>query len=195
MHFVKEISITKYGNDKQLIPAFLPYKIYQYSDSMFKHLPEDSLKKLEKTMLYSKHSVYYNKTTINRRTHNSNIVNDKTDLKSTNRITKCQDQLKNEYVYRIPLRYFTDLCEINFPLKIDFRIKCHLETKMKKLFKSKKKVTTIAAPYAQIIFTRLPFVQYEQFLLDKNFRQYLETILVSKKILRMGMQKRPIQKT
>ena len=58
MHFVKEISITKYGNDKQLIPAFLPYEIYQYSDSMFKHLPEDSLKKLEKTMLYSKHSIY-----------------------------------------------------------------------------------------------------------------------------------------
>ena len=195
VHFVKEISITKYGNDKQLIPAFLPYEIYQYSDSVFKHLPEDSLKKLEKTMLYSKHSVYYNKTTINRRTHNSNTANDKTDLNIDNRITKFQDQLKNEYVYRIPLRYFTDLCKINFPLKIDFRIKCHLETEMKKLFKSKKKVTTIAAPYAQIIFTRLPFVQYEQFLLDKNFRQYLETILVSKKILRMGMQKRPIQKT
>ena len=162
---------------------------------MFKHLPEDSLKKLEKTMLYSKHSVYYNKTTINRRTHNSNTANDKTDLNIDNRITKFQDQLKNEYVYRIPLRYFTDLCKINFPLKIDFRIKCHLETEMKKLFKSKKKVTTIAAPYAQIIFTRLPFIQYEQFLLDKNFRQYLETILVSKKILRMGMQKRLIQKT
>ena len=139
VHFVKEISITKYGNDKQLIPAFLPYEIYQYSDSVFKHLPEDSLKKLEKTMLYSKHSVYYNKTTINRRTHNRNTANDKTDLNIDNRITKFQDQLKNEYVYRIPLRYFTDLCKINFPLKIDFRIKCHLETEMKKLFKSKKK--------------------------------------------------------
>ena len=68
VHFVKEISITKYGNYKQLIPAFLPFKIYQYSDSMFKHLPEDSLKKLEKTMRYSKHSVYYNKTTIEEHT-------------------------------------------------------------------------------------------------------------------------------
>ena len=28
---------------------------------------------------------------------------------------------------------------INFPLKIDFRIKCHLETDMKKLFESKKR--------------------------------------------------------
>ena len=41
----------------------------------------------------------------------------------------------------------------------------------------------------------MPFVQYEQILLDKNFRQHLETILVSEKILRMGAQKRPIQKT
>ena len=31
-------------------------------------------------------------------------------------------------------------------------------------------------------------------MLDKNFRQYLETI-VSKNILRMGTQKTPIQKT
>ena len=31
------------------------------------------------------------------------------------------------------LRYFTDLGKINFPLKIDFRIKFHLETDMKRL--------------------------------------------------------------
>ena len=38
-------------------------------------------------------------------------------------------------------------------------------------------------------------MQYEEILLDKNFRQHLETIMVSKKILRMGAQKTPIQKT
>ena len=67
---------------------------------------------------------------------------------------------------------------------------------MKKLFKSKtKKVTAIGAPDAQIIFTKPLFLQYEQFLLDKNFRQYLEFIMVSKKILRIDVQKTPIQKT
>ena len=35
----------------------------------------------------------------------------------------------------------------------------------------------------------------QQILLDKNFRQHLETIMVSKKIIRMGAQKTPIQKT
>ena len=44
-------------------------------------------------------------------------------------------------------------------------------------------------------FTKAPFVQYEEILLDKNFRQHLETIIVSKKILRMGAEKTPIQKT
>ena len=63
-HLVKEISITRYGHDKQLIPTFSPYKIYQYSDTMLKHLSKDSLKKIEKTLLYSKQPVYFNKTTI-----------------------------------------------------------------------------------------------------------------------------------
>ena len=83
----------------------------------------------------------------------------------------------------MPLQYLIDIGKINFPLDIDFRIQCHLETDMKKLFESKKKVTVIGVTDAQIIFTKPPFLQYEQFLLDKNFRQYLEIIMVSKKIL------------
>ena len=79
------------------------------------------------------------------------------------------------------MRYFTDIGKINFPLKIDFKIRCHLETDMKKLFDSKKKVNAIGAPDAKIIFTKALFVQYEQFLLDKNFRQYIETIIDFKK--------------
>ena len=56
-------------------------------------------------------------------------------------------------------------------------------------------VKTIPDPDVEILFTQAPFVQYEQILLDKNFRQHLETIMVSKKIIRMGAQKTPIQKT
>ena len=74
-------------------------------------------------------------------------------------------------------------------------VKCHLETHLEKLFESKRNVRTIGVPDAKIIFTKAPFLQYEQFLLDKNFRQYLETILVSKKYLRMDVQKTRIRKT
>ena len=163
--------------------------------------------------MYNKKTVYYPNVNIDKRNHNGDGIsttglsaadiailkrNYARDLNIDNRITKFQAMLKNEHVYRIPLRYFTDLGKINFPTKIDYRIKLHLETEMKKLFESRKLLasgTAIPAPDTKIIFTKAPFIHYEQILLDKNFRQYLETTMVSKKILRMGTQKAPIQKT
>ena len=68
---------------------------------------------------------------------------------------------------------------------------------MGKLFESRKPLaanTALPDPDAEIIYTRAPFVQYEQILLDKNFRQHLETIMVSKKTLRMGAKKRQYRK-
>ena len=47
-NLIKEISITRYGNDKQLMLTFSSYEIYQYSDAMLKHLPEKSLKNFKK---------------------------------------------------------------------------------------------------------------------------------------------------
>ena len=45
---------------------------------------------------------------------------------------------------------------------------------MEKLFESRKALATnatIPEVDAEIIFTRAPFIQYKQILLDKNFRQ------------------------
>ena len=55
-------------------------------------------------------------------------------------------------------------------------------------------VTAVGSPESKIIFKKAPFVQYEQFLLDRNFREYIKTIMIYKKILRMGILKTPIQK-
>ena len=56
---------------------------------------------------------------------------------------------------------------------------------MEKLFESRKVLAAGAdipdSVYAEIIFTRAPFIQFEQILVHKNFRQHLETIMVSKK--------------
>ena len=136
---IKEISVTKYGNNKQVISTFSPYEIYQYSNVMLKHLPRDCLEKIQKMLLYDNTAVYFSETTIDRRTHNSKTAIDKTDLSINKRLQIFKNQLKNEYVCRIPLRYFIDLDKVNFPLQINFRIKCHLETDMKKLFESKKR--------------------------------------------------------
>ena len=50
-HWVKEVSVTKYGSDKELPPTFSPWEVYQYSDSMNKHLSSDALKTIQKTLL------------------------------------------------------------------------------------------------------------------------------------------------
>ena len=213
-HWVEEISITKYGSDKELPLTFSPWEVYQYSDQMLKHLPADDLKTIQKSFLFSKKPVYYGSTSYNRRNFNSKdlvttglntaqITEKKKqhakDLNIDERISLFQDQLADEYVYRIPLRYFSELGKINFPTKIDYRIKLFLEADMNKLFESRKVLasttTTIPSADAEIIFTRAPFIQYEQILFDKHFRQHLETIMVSKKIIRMVAQKTPIQKT
>ena len=51
------------------------------------------------------------------------------------------------------------------------------------------------APDVLIVLLKAPMIQFEQLALDTNFRQYLETILFSAKVLRMGVQKTPYQKT
>ena len=71
---------------------------------------------------------------------------------------------------------------------------------MNRLFESRKLLAaSVAIPTAdaQIILTKARFIQYEQIYLDKNLRQHLETIMVSKKILnyKNGGTKAPIQKT
>ena len=90
-HLIKEISITCYGNDKQIMPTFSTYEIYHYSDAMLKHLPEKSLKKLQKIMLYSNKPVVYNKATIDRGTHNSIILSDITAGNLDDRIALFRD--------------------------------------------------------------------------------------------------------
>ena len=204
---LKERSITKYGSDKELPPTFSPWEVYQDSDQLLKHLPRDALKILQKTLLFSKKIVYFASKSYDRRNYNSKdltytgLTTAETTAKKKNHakvlnidetISLFHSQLENEFVYRIPLRYFSDIGKINFPTKIDYRIKLFLETNMGQLFESRKVIAstaTIDEADAEIIFTRAPFIQYEQILLEKNFRQHLETIMVSKKVLRMGAQK------
>ena len=208
VHWVKEISITKYGSDRELPPTFSPWEIYQYSDQMLKRLPKDSLKAIQKHFLYSKKPVYYGNTAYDRINFNSKDLTTTglntaqitelkkrhaKDLNIDDRTELFRDQLADEFIYRIPLRYFSDVGKINFPTKIDYRIKMFLETDMERLFESRKvlaaSTTSAPAPDAEILFTRAPFIQYEQILLDKNFRQHLETIMVSKKNNKNGCSK------
>ena len=117
-HWVKEISITKYGSDKELPPTFTPWEIYPYSDAMLKHLPKDSLKTIQKHLLYSKKPVFYGNMAYDRRNFNSSDLvttglnatdiatlkkNHAKDNNIDKRIELFSDQISEEFVHRIPL--------------------------------------------------------------------------------------------
>ena len=133
----------------------------------------------------------------------------RSDANFRDKEAKFRNQLKDKYVNRIPLKYFCDIEKINFSTKIDMRIRLTLETDMKKLFESGKnhmgkpktgKLVTSTdpndfepdaippTPDVQIVLLKAPMIQYEKLTLDTNFRQYLETILFSAKLLRMGVK-------
>ena len=128
--------MKKYGDGVQILlksSSYKIYQLYQYSDSILKHLPEKSLKCIEKLLLFGKKKASDNGN-IDRRANNSNTLANITDAKLTDRIDKFADVINSEKVYRIPLRYFWNLGRINYSVKINFKIKCNLETVMSKPF-------------------------------------------------------------
>ena len=149
---------------------------------------------IQDDLLFSKKVVIYPANS-DRRSHNNEEATKQTDNNIEDRQDKFVVQIDSKYVYRIPLKYFYDLGKINFPTKIELKNHCTLETEMKKLFDFKKKVKAIGTSDAQIVFLKALFLQYEEILLIKKFRQYLETIMLSSKVLRIGIQKKPYQKT
>ena len=84
-HWVKEISVTKYSSDKEPLPTFSPWEVYQYSDSMLKYLPSDTLKTISKALLYDRTPVYFAQTGYDRRNHNGANV-DLTGLTTTQQV-------------------------------------------------------------------------------------------------------------
>ena len=204
-----------------MTPTTTPQEIYQYSDAMLKHLPAKSLKVIENDLLYSKEEIVI-PYGLDRRVSGIILDGNKRVIHNVTRSDgnfrdreKFRNQLKDEYMYRIPLKYISNIGKINFPTKIDMKIRLTLETDMKKLFESDKNHTKVKngkdpnstdlsdfepdptppTPDIQIVLLKAPMIQYEQLTLDTNFRQYLETILFSAKVLRMGVQKTLYQKT
>ena len=111
---------------------------------MLKHFPAKSLKVMENDLLYKEEvAIPYNldrrfrgmfKDANNRVIHN--VV--RSDENVRDREAKFRSQLRDKYVYRIPLKYICDIGKINFPTKIDMKIRLTLETDMKKLLESDK---------------------------------------------------------
>ena len=101
---------------------------------MLKRLPKNALKMTQKDLLFSKKAVIYPANS-DRRSHNNDDTTNRTDDNIEDREDKFAVQTDSKYVSRMPLKYFCCLGKINFPTKIDLKIRCTLEIEMKRLFK------------------------------------------------------------
>ena len=79
-----------------ILPTNNSVDIYNYSNTQMKYLPEKSVKKLLKNMLYSNKPVYLDGDT-DRRPNNDDTAADRTDENLTYRIA----QLKNHLLKKI----------------------------------------------------------------------------------------------
>ena len=179
-HLIKETDFKRNGNDIPILPLTNMVDIYRYSDEMLKHMPEEALKTIENDLLYGKNKVRFYGNDNKRRAHyttaNATVPN-RTDENLTDRITKFQNQLKNECIYSIPLKYLCDLGLVNQCYKFNTKYVLTLEKDIQRLFEASINQATDTLPRtvnAEIILTSASYIMYEQFKLDDNFRTYLK---------------------
>ena len=200
-HWIKEIDIKRLGDDVPVLPTTNTIEIYKYSDAMLKHVPKKALKVIENDLLYSRKKVKLPAGEERRDEHTANAenANNRTDDNIDERIQKCQNQLKTDYFYRIPLKYICNLGKVNQPIRFNTKWRITFEQDMQRLFEANTNLGAAAGlpdtVDAKIILKSTPYLLYTQFKLDTNFRNYLETALVSESKLRTGIQKTPYQKS
>ena len=200
-HWIKEIDIKKLGDDQPILPTINTVEIYKYSDQILKHLPSDALELIENDLLYSKKKVKLPDGEDRRKKFiaANGDADERTDDNLDQRIEKFQNQLKNVFVYRIPLKYICELGFVNQPVKFDTKWRIIFEGDMSRLFESKANLadanTAIPAPDVKIILDSAPFLLYHQFNLEDTYRTYLEGALVSSRKLRGGIKLFPYQKS
>ena len=200
-HWIKEIDIKRLGDDVPVLPTTNTIEIYKYSDAMLKHVPKKALKVIENDLLYSRKKVKLPAGEERRDKHTANAgnANNRTDDNIDERIQKFQNQLKTDYFYRIPLKYICNLGKVNQPIRFNTKWRITFEQDMQRLFEANTNLGAAAGlpdtVDAKIILKLTLYLLYTQFKLDTNFRNYLETALVSESKLRTGIQKTPYQKS
>ena len=176
-HWVKEIDIKRSGDNIPILSLTNTFDIYWDSVELLKHMLEKVLKTIGKSLLYSKRSV-----AIDRQAHHLNAANaaNRMDKNLTDRIAKFANQLQNEFIYRTPLKFLYDVGLVNQHFEFNTNYILILETDMQNMFETNANQANnalSAGADAEMIITRTPCIQYEQFQLDDNFKMCLKGTL------------------
>ena len=179
--WIKEVNIKRYGDEVPTLPL-KTIEVYRNSDDMTKHLPKVTLETFYTELLYSKKKVELTGNR-DRRLNNNNTAANRTDENLTERITKFQNIIKENTIYKISLKFLVDIGLVNFPFKFNTKFIFTLETNMNRFFESNVKGDVPNTVDVEIIFYSAPYILHEKFQLDDNFRTYLETTLISNRAL------------
>ena len=192
-HWFTNIDIRRYPDDMNILPTNNSVSIANYSNAQMKYLPEKSVKKLLKTMLYCNKPVYLDGDDT-RRPNNDAVDANRSDPNLTYRIANLKSHLFKKWVYKIPLLYLCDLGKVNFAITTNTKIVLTLERNMNKLFESNKKVAAIPDnPNALINVYDRPYISYQEINLTHQAVLYGTGILRSETALRHGILPAPFQ--
>ena len=166
---------------------------------MLKFEEDDVLKIYQHHLLYSKKKLNYQPVKIDKVIILQMMLMQAEEHDNPdNRIDKFADQLQTEFYYRIPLRFLCSLDLVNQPVKFNTKWLLSFETHYQRLFESKANQANDALPNnvdAKTFLTSTPYIMYQQFKLDDNYRIYFEGIMISNNLLRTGIQSTPYQKS
>ena len=191
-----DIDIKRYPDDLRILPTDKTIEIHDYAEGQLKYLPDNSLKKIRKSFLYTNESIYL-ATDTDRRPNNATTEALRGDSNLIWRKTNFADRIGSETEYRIPLGLLTDLGLCNFPIQTDTRIVITLEINLNKLFEDLKKCAAIPTtdPDASIHYFDRPYIDYQEITLTPTWETYLKDILKEQNGVRMGVLPNPYQQT
>ena len=128
-HWFANIDVRRYPDDMNILATNNSVSIANYSNAQMKYLPEKSVKKLLKTMLYCKKPVYLDGDDT-RRPNNDVVDTNRSDPNLTYCIANLKGHLFKKWVYKIPLLYLCDLGKVNFAITTNTKIVLTLEGNM-----------------------------------------------------------------
>ena len=184
-HWIKEIDIKRYPDQFKILPTNNIVPISDHAAKYLKHMPSEALNTIKYTLLYEKTRVSLKG---DRRSHSSNTPADRTDDNIVKRTTDFTPAslLKKGY-YRIPLKFFTELGNVNCQHNINTNFTFTLETNIMKLFENTAKADLNLEPDAAVNFHARPYITYNVIQLDSNFQQYFNNALIASSALRQGV--------
>ena len=184
-NWIKEIDIKRYPDNLKILPTNNVVPLSDHAAKYLKHMPANALSTIKSTLLYEKTPVML---ASDRRSHSSNTPADRSDKNIEKRVASftTANLLKKVY-YRIPLKFCTELGNVNCQHNINTNFTFTLELNTVKVYENTAVAGLNLEPDAAVHFHKRPYITYNVIQLISNFQQYFNNALIASSALRQGV--------